>query len=657
MSTHPKKIKHYEIVAELAPGSGALLADDTTLNRKVVVKLLRPEALASQADLGQFRHAVKRLSLNPAVQVARTVELLQVKTDTGAARYLVREYRDGMSLEATLERKSALAPDEAAHIMATVTQVLAAMHEAGTAHGNLCASNVILDVTGKIQLVDYALPTSATNRPYIAPEILRGGRPDHASDIFSLGVLFCRLLTGQFPPASGLPESALVVAGPLGELLGNMLQADPARRPASAAQVARHLQNPTPAKPAAAPAPRPTAPAPPKPASATAPKQPAPLKTAAPVKPEPPKPLQPQPPAPAPAEPQPSPAAAAPADEVSKTIDWERVIRLVAQRPAPEPERQDTRKARIAASDVLQPLPSRPSEAAAPRADKAAAHRSFYRAVTGIQLLFVTWAVGFLLFTISRQALQGGASRTALSSVPSSATQPAVYTAGTTATQPAQPAATPPPPAAATASASPAPASAEMRPVPGGEFVFFNAQTNKRERVHLDAFEMDRYETTNAEFLKFTQETGYISDGNWQRYFLPGMERYPVAGVSFKDASEYAKWVGKRLPTSQEWQKACGGKEGHPFPWGLQFDPMRCAWMATQKPVQVDAFPEGQSAHGLFNMSGNVWEWVTDTAGGRRFLMGGSYNSDGLSLGTLARLPVPADGFRPTPDIGFRCVK
>ena len=75
-----------------------------------------------------------------------------------------------------------------------------------------------------------------------------------------------------------------------------------------------------------------------------------------------------------------------------------------------------------------------------------------------------------------------------------------------------------------------------------------------------------------------------------------------------------------------------------------------------QKPVPVDSFPDGKSPYGVYNMAGNVWEWVNDTASGQRFVMGGSYNSEAPSLGTAAHMAIPADGFRPPPDIGFRCV-
>jgi formylglycine-generating enzyme required for sulfatase activity len=111
------------------------------------------------------------------------------------------------------------------------------------------------------------------------------------------------------------------------------------------------------------------------------------------------------------------------------------------------------------------------------------------------------------------------------------------------------------------------------------------------------------------------------------------------------------------LPTPQEWQKAAAGPAALPFPWGLQFDPLRCAWSRARKAVPVDAFPEGQSPYGIFNMAGNAWEWVDDPGAKKQYAMGGSFQSDALSLGARASVCVPPAGFRPPADYGFRCVR
>src|SRR5205814_1059626 len=139
-------------------------------------------------------------------------------------------------------------------------------------------------------------------------------------------------------------------------------------------------------------------------------------------------------------------------------------------------------------------------------------------------------------------AMSPATAKAALPAPPAGGAQP-VFIAGTTAV----------------GAPAPATSDAEMCAIPAGEAAVIDPISNKHERVTLPAFKIDRYEVTNADFLRFTRETGAISEGNWQRYFLPGMERYPVVGVTWNDANAYAKWLGKRLPTAREWEKAAGG--------------------------------------------------------------------------------------------------
>jgi formylglycine-generating enzyme len=172
-------------------------------------------------------------------------------------------------------------------------------------------------------------------------------------------------------------------------------------------------------------------------------------------------------------------------------------------------------------------------------------------------------------------------------------------------------------------------------------------------RVTLSTFYMDATEVTNAEFARFVEATRYKTDAekrgsSW--VFKQGMKdwtdvegadwrhplgpdstiektlNHPVVNVSWNDATAYAKWAGKRLPTEAEWEYAArGGRAGEIYPWGNELKPGGRAvanfWQGTwpDKNELEDGFyytapvasftPNG---FGLYDMIGNVWEWTAD---------------------------------------------
>ena len=162
----------------------------------------------------------------------------------------------------------------------------------------------------------------------------------------------------------------------------------------------------------------------------------------------------------------------------------------------------------------------------------------------------------------------------------------------------------------------------EMVLIPAGEFTM---GTNDRlpdegpeHKVSLPAYYIDRYEVTNLQYKKFIDATSRKSPRHFKnRTFPQGKADHPVTFVTWDDAQAYCQWADKRLPTNQEWEKAARGVDGRMFPWGNEFEmhrantPMRWSKLgAFGDTSPVGAFAEGVSPYGLYDMSGNVWEWT-----------------------------------------------
>ena len=247
-------------------------------------------------------------------------------------------------------------------------------------------------------------------------------------------------------------------------------------------------------------------------------------------------------------------------------------------------------------------------------------------------------------------------------------------------TSPATP--TSPPDNATTAPPTTPASPAGMALIPAGFFQMGSeAETFYEAPVHpvlLDAYYLDLYEVTNAQYQACVA-AGACSESRRRNSFTrdgysqdPAFAGYPVIGVTWDQAQAYCAWAGRRLPTEAEWEYAARGPQNWRWPWGNDFDLLRLS--AGERDTQpVGSYPEGASVFGVFDLAGNVREWVADAYqaefytnapprnprsdnGERRLYRGGSFANLDPALYTTPRRIVNVRGYYDV-DLGFRCAQ
>jgi len=247
----------------------------------------------------------------------------------------------------------------------------------------------------------------------------------------------------------------------------------------------------------------------------------------------------------------------------------------------------------------------------------------------------------------------------------------------------------------------------EMVMIPSGKFKVHFTQGDEfipypkdhlDEEMQMNAFAMDRYPVTNAEYKRFMVATNYRpADAanflkNWINNQIPkGEENFPVTYISYEDANAYATWAGKRLPTELEWQYAAQTAAGNEWPW-KQVKPVtrketyvtetlttkniegidaKNANLGDGKLYAVGKYKKGVNPNGLYDLVGCVWQLTNDVYenGSYRYVMmkGGSYFKPSSSWWYVQGGPRElhyrqfllrvSQGFERNATVGFRCVK
>jgi formylglycine-generating enzyme required for sulfatase activity len=201
-----------------------------------------------------------------------------------------------------------------------------------------------------------------------------------------------------------------------------------------------------------------------------------------------------------------------------------------------------------------------------------------------------------------------------------------------------------------------------------------------RHAVLLHTYAMDLYEVTVGRYAVFLRKTGRTPPLFWDTVDLKEHADRPVIGIDWEDADAYCRWAGRRLPTEAEWEHAARGTDERRYPWGNQTPTPELANYAigarfsySQTLMPVGHYEKGTSPYGMYDMAGNVWEWVHDWYGTNYYEVSEEENPRGpeqgqfkvLRGGSWSELPkylLTYGRFKLSPTTrnsytGFRCAK
>ncbi len=640
----------YQITELLGKGGMASVykAVQKSINRVVAVKVLPRSFMHDETFMQRFRQEAELIARLEHFHILPIYDYGEFE----GMPYIVMRYLEGGTVQRRIEQ-GPLPWEDILRITSHIAGALDYAHARAIIHRDIKPSNILLDAEGNAYLADFGIAKMSESTAhltgsgivgtpaYMAPEQSRPGPPAPSVDIYALGVTVFEMITGHQPYRADTPIAQIMmhlqspvpsvrdynpdIPVEVDEVIAKALAKQPEDRFQSATEFARALE--------------------------TAVRQ-------------------------------------GGSWEVDRTLVAPE--RMVSTPPSPYAPTYEA--------------PGRPATTTAPRESAAAVPRAASKG--GRTLLWVGGGalglvvVGGLLIALllGGRGAGGGPASTPPGEIAMAGTEEgAAALAAQEATATPSPTSEPPTPTATpepTEAPTPTPLAERitlrgvpMLLVPAGTFIMGSDEGYPRERpaheVYLDDYYMDETEVTNIYYMACVDAGACAPpefvDSPYQvaYYGYETFHNYPVIYINWEEAQTYCRWRSGHLPTEAQWEKAARWNpetgEAYMFPWGgVSLDPYYLNYGSNfGHTTEVTTYPDGRSPYGLYDMAGNLIEWVYDwyqdnyyevsphdnptgpATGQFRVLRGGSYESHGSGLTTTFRDYI--DPLTKKATIGFRC--
>jgi serine/threonine-protein kinase len=609
------------------------------LDTEFAVKLLKPEFVANQTAIKRFRLEAKAAG---RIHHPNAIRVTDFGVTPESIVYLVMEIVEGQSLRSLMRSEKVFDYIRAVNIVRQACGAVEAAHHSGVIHRDLKPDNILIERVRdveRVKVLDFGIAKLKETKPdayltqagtiigtpqYMSPEQSQGKHLDPPSDIYSLGVILYEMLSGEVPfdgdstfqvvykqlhePPRPLQEVAPNVPALLARVVMRALEKDPDRRQASAAQLSDELKQAVEMVGEGDSL------------SLTNPLVVQPLSAAD--------------------------SAQTPIFEVPTLRERDsQGVPLVEGQPPRETSvlfspttDSDAATTQDESRRITEPDEKLPTRQSAPAGERKTAALAVGKGARTRLIILAAVALVALVGVI-------------------------IYFMVKPAAVPAEPR-TPTPPEG-------------MVYIPGGKFVMGRNDGESDEgpahEVEVTPFFFDVYEVTNKDYRKFVDAMEHPAPKHWtfDGSYAPDEEKLPVTYMTWTDATSYCQWAGKRLPLEKEWEYAArGGSKGYIYPWGgeWQIGYANVNRQDQSKPSPVGSFGKDVGLFGIYDLAGNVSEWVQDfyTAGygakpdqKYKVYRGGNFwdpPARGIATFRWYDYPVPSqdiNAFR----IGFRCAK